>query len=374
MSDRRENVCVASEANDAEPFTLDHDVPLAPRTTLELGGAARYFAIVRSEAEIVAALAWAERERVPALALGDGSNVIVSDAGFPGLVLDVRLRGIEVRAATDAHGAPCVHLTAAAGEVWDELVALTVERGWQGLECLSGIPGRVGATPIQNVGAYGQEVADTVVAVGVIDRKDRRPRTLGPTELAFGYRDSALKRAPERYVVTWVRFELRVGGRVQIRYAELARALTDRAQPSLDEVRRAVLSLRRAKSMVLDPRDPNRRSAGSFFMNPIVAPDVAENVVARAIASGIASAPDDVPRWMQPDGRVKLAAAWLIERAGFAKGTRIGNVGLSSAHALALVHHGGGTTAELLAFAERIRDRVRECFGIDLEREPVLVG
>ncbi len=356
------------------PFGPQRAVPLAPRTTLELGGTAAFLTPILAESDIAPALEWAEKESLPVFVLGGGSNLIVSDAGFRGLVLAMESRGVTTLRSENDRGEACMRVTAAAGEPWDELVALTVRNGWQGLECLSGIPGLVGATPVQNVGAYGQEVADTIVAVGVVDRKSRMARTLAPRECQFAYRDSALKRDSERYVVSWVCFELRVGAPPALRYAELQKALADHPSPSLDVVRETVIALRRKKSMVLDAFDPNRRSAGSFFTNPIVSPETAAHVVARAMAAGIVKTASEVPRWPEKDGRVKLAAGWLIERAGVTKGTRVGNVGISSAHALALVHHGGGTTAELLALADDVRRRVREAFGVELEREPVLLG
>lgn len=356
---------------DLEP---ERDVPLAPRTTLGLGGAARHLVRVGGEADVVRALAWAEARGLPVFVLGGGSNLIVPDEGFEGLVLAMESRGIATLDVENAGGEPCVRVTAAAGEPWDAFVATTVQRGWQGLECLSGIPGLVGATPVQNVGAYGQEVADTIAAVGVVDTRTRRSRTLRPDECGFAYRDSALKRDPSRFVVTWVTFELRVGAPPALRYAELQKALASTPSPTLAATRETVIALRRKKSMVLDTSDPNRRSAGSFFTNPIVSAAVADEVVRRALAAGLARDAAEVPRWPEKDGRVKLAAGWLIERAGITKGLRDGNVGVSSAHALALVHHGGGTARELLALAERIRGAVREAFGVELEREPVLLG
>jgi len=355
------------------PLAPQRAVPLAPRTTLELGGAAAYLLSIRAESEIAPALEWAEREALPVFVLGGGSNLLVSDAGFRGLVLAMESRGIATLRSDNDRGEACMRVTAAAGEPWDELVALTVRNGWQGLECLSGIPGLVGATPVQNVGAYGQEVADTIVAVGVVDRRTKVARSLTAQECLFAYRDSALKRDPERYVVSWVCFELRIGAPPALKYAELQKALPDHPSPTLDVVRETVIALRRKKSMVLDAFDPNRRSAGSFFTNPIVSSETAERVVARALAAGIVKAPSEVPRWPEKDGRVKLAAGWLIERAGVVKGTRVGNVGISTAHALALVHHGGGTTTELLALADDVRRKVREAFGVELEREPVLL-
>jgi UDP-N-acetylmuramate dehydrogenase len=356
------------------PLAPEHDVPLAPRTTLELGGPAQALVRIRSEEEVAPALAWAEARGLPVLVLGGGSNLVVADAGFAGLVLSMESRGIATSRTEGSDGAPRMHVTAAAGEPWDAFVAHTVAEGWQGLECLSGIPGLVGATPVQNVGAYGQEVADTIVAVGVVDRRTKRARTLTPSECAFGYRDSALKRAPDHFVVTWVTFALRIGAPPALRYAELQKALATSPAPTLAQVRETVIALRRTKSMVLDPADPNRRSAGSFFTNPLVAPEVAEQVIARALGTGLVRDAAAVPRWPEKDGRVKLAAGWLIERAGIEKGLRRGPVGISSAHALALVHHGGGTTKELLALADEVRARVHDVFGVTLEREPVLVG
>ncbi|MCB9595540.1 MAG: UDP-N-acetylmuramate dehydrogenase [Sandaracinaceae bacterium] len=334
---------------------IQEHVPLAPRTSLELGGPARFFVEATDDTMVAEALAWAARRGVPARVLGGGSNLVVADAGFDGLVIEMAQRDLQI----DGN-----RVRAAAGEPWDVLVARCVDAGLAGLECLSGIPGRVGATPIQNVGAYGQEVAETIRAVRALDRATGHEQLLTPAQCAFGYRDSMFKRDPDRFVVLEVTFELVAGGAPALRYAELARAFEGDASPSLSEVREKVIALRRTKSMVIDASDPNRRSAGSFFTNPIVAPEVADAVVAASEAP--------VPRWPTEDGRVKLAAGWLIEQAGMSKGTRRGAVGISSAHALGLVHHGGGTTAQLLALADEVRDAVRARFGVTLEREPVL--
>jgi UDP-N-acetylmuramate dehydrogenase len=248
------------------------------------------------------------------------------------------------------------------------------------LECLSGIPGRVGATPIQNVGAYGQEVGEHLHHVRVVDRESLEVRTLSPDECELGYRDSVFKRQPDRYVVTEVGFALVPDGAPTVRYTELERALIGAPDASsLATVRDAVLALRRKKSMVIDEDDPNRRSAGSFFTNPIVSASIADRLVERAVADGLVPRAADVPRWEAapaPDGtpRTKLAAGWLIERAGIAKGTRAGSVGISSKHALALVHHGGGTASELLTLARRVRDAVRDRFGVTITPEPTLWG
>jgi UDP-N-acetylmuramate dehydrogenase len=327
-----------------------HDVPLAPRTTLGLGGPAHRLVEATDEDGVVEALAWAEDQRLPVLVLGGGSNLVVE------------------------RSAGRVMLRVAAGEPWDALVAQTVHEGWAGLECLSGIPGSTGATPIQNVGAYGQEISQVIAAVHVWDRRTRRRRVLTPDECCFGYRHSAFKHDPDAVVVLAVDLALRPGGAPTVRYGELARALDGAPAPSLAEVRERVLALRRGKSMVLDPADPNHRSAGSFFTNPVVEVAVADALVEQALREGLVERAAAVPRFPAEAGRVKLAAAWLIEAAGFRKGERRGAVGISSRHALALVHHGGGRTRELLAFAEEIRARVRERFGVVLEREPVLVG
>lgn len=355
------------DASDAPPGVRPGE-PLAGRTTLELGGAAEHFLEATGPGDIVDGLRWTRERGLPASLLGGGSNVVVADRGVAGLVIDVGTRGVTLR----REGAQ-VWVTAAAGEPWDALVARTVEDGLAGLECLSGIPGRVGATPIQNVGAYGQEVAETIRRVKVLDRRTLEERELGPQECGFSYRDSYFKKNPERYVVLEVTFALVPGGAPCVRYGELARALGD-GPPTLERTRSTVLALRGRKSMVLDPADENRRSAGSFFTNPIVGAAEAGRVMARALELGVVASTGEVPSWPAGEGRVKLAAGWLIERAGIARGLRRGPVGVSSRHALALVHHGGGRTRDLLDLARHVRDTVRERFGVTLRPEPVLLG
>jgi UDP-N-acetylmuramate dehydrogenase len=341
---------------------IQADVPLAERTTLELGGPARYFVEVATEEALAEAVAFAEGRELAVRVLGGGSNLVVRDEGVDALVIAMGLRGI----AWEPDG----RVTVAAGEPWDAFVAASVERGLAGLECLSGIPGLVGATPIQNVGAYGQDVSQTVERVRVLERRTGLTLELPASALDFAYRDSALKRDPDRAVVLDVTFGLIPEGAPRLTYSELTKAMAGR-EPTLERVRETVIALRRTKSMVIDPADPNRRSAGSFFTNPIVAPAEADEVVRRALARGVVSDTAQVPRW--PEGeRVKLAAGWLIEKAGIHKGLRRGTVGVSSAHALALVHHGGGTTKELLALEAEVRAAVRAAWGIELEREPVL--
>jgi UDP-N-acetylmuramate dehydrogenase len=345
------------------PLGVREGVALAPYTTMGVGGPARWFVEATDEGTLHQAVAWAHARGVALRILGGGSNVVVADGGVDALVVHIGLRGVSTREMRDA-----VDVTAAAGEPWDDLVARTVAHGWAGLECLSGIPGFVGATPLQNVGAYGQEVSDTVVAVRALDTRSGDTVTLSPEQCGFAYRDSAFKsREPGRYVVVAVTYRLRPGGAPTLGYADVARDLTARGvmAPTLSDVRTSVIAIRRTKSMVLDPRDPNRRSCGSFFTNPIVSSAVADNVVRRATDG-------TVPRWPQADGSVKLSAAWLIERAGFRRGQRDGVVGLSTAHALAVVAHDGARAADVLAFARRLQASVAERFGVSLALEPAV--
>jgi len=348
------------------------EVPLSGLTTLELGGPARALVEIEREGDLVEALRWAGAEGLPAIVLGGGSNVVVADDGYPGLVVRMATRGVDARRDADETS---VLVTAAAGEVWDDFVAGAVEERWGGLECMSGIPGTVGATPIQNVGAYGQEVGDVVVSARVLDRGTFGIRELSGEECGFGYRDSVFRRASQRFVVLAVTYRLRPHAPGTVRYSELARHLgPGSAAPSLAAVREAVIELRRSKSMVLEPSDPNRRSVGSFFVNPLVTREAAGRVVSRACELGDAVAPENVPAHEVGGGMVKLPAAWLVEHAGFPTGTRRGPVGVSSRHSLALVHHGGGTSAALISLAREIRGAVAERYGVQLEPEPVFVG
>jgi UDP-N-acetylmuramate dehydrogenase len=358
---------VARDAADAvTTLTVRERVALAPLTTLGVGGEARWFVTASDEATIVAAHAWARRRGVALRVLGGGSNLLVADGGVDALVVHVGLRGVTVR---ESNGA--VELTAAAGEPWDGLVRHAVEHEWAGLECLSGIPGLVGATPIQNVGAYGQEVSDTVATVRALDTQSGEITTLPAARCGFAYRESVFKRGePGRWIVLAVTYRLRPGGAPMLGYADVAArlALPGAASSTLADVRAAVLTIRRGKSMVLDdPADPNRRSCGSFFLNPILDAAAAGAVAARAGAASM-------PRWSQPDGRVKLSAAWLIEHAGFARGERAGPVGLSSRHTLAIIAHDGARASDVLAFARRLQSAVETRFGVRLSPEPVFWG
>ncbi len=334
---------------------------LADLTTLRLGGPARRVVDATTEDELVAAVRAADDAGEPLLVVGGGSNLVVADEGFDGTVVRVLTRGLAVDA--DACSGASIHVQA--GEPWDDLVARAVAEGWVGVEALSGIPGSTGATPIQNVGAYGQEVAQTISAVRVYDRHDRAVRTFFADRLDFSYRHSRFKAEPGRHVVLTVSFQLRLGDLgAPVAYAELARTLGVEVgeRAPLAEVREAVLGLRRGKGMVLDAADHDTWSAGSFFTNPVLTPEQADAL------------PADAPRFPQGDGSVKTSAAWLIDHAGFAKGYGHGAVSLSTKHPLALTNRGGATTAELLDLAREVRDGVERAYGVRLVNEPVLVG
>ena len=345
---------------------LREHVALAPLTTFGVGGAARWLVEARSEDDVLEAVRWAGERRVPLFVLGGGSNLLVPDAGFPGLVLRVGLLGvIQEGCAFDV----------AAGENWDEFVQATVEAGCAGVECLAGIPGTVGGTPVQNVGAYGQEVSETIESVRALDRTTGQFVELGHAACGFRYRESVLNTTERgRYIVTRVRFRLRHGGEPTLKYVDLRKHFglgsgPHVVSPSLTEVAEAVREIRAKKGMVIRAGDPDARSAGSFFKNPVVGE---ETVVRVARAAAVPEA--DVPRWPAGTARVKLPAAWLLEKAGFVKGFGDGRVGISSKHTLALVNRGGATFADVAAFQDEIVGCVAEKFGVVLEREPVLLG
>ncbi len=336
-------------------------VPLAPLTTLELGGHARFLVEATDVRTVAEALVWARAAGVPAVTLGRGSNVVVADAGYDGLVVRIAVPGFEVERDRG-------RVRVGAGERWDDVVARTVAEGLAGLECLSGIPGTAGATVIQNVGAYGQEVSEVIESVSVLDRSTLEQGRLSADECVFGYRASRFRIGEPRYVVLGLMLRLRPGGEATLRYPELVRALAPSGTgPTLEEVRGAVLELRRAKSMLIEEEDPNRRSVGSFFVNPVVASAVVADLAERC---GVA----EVPTFPAGPGSCKIPAAWLVERCGFRRGMRRGAVGVSSRHALALVHHGGGTAGELVGLAREIRGAVRDRFAIDLRPEPTFLG
>jgi UDP-N-acetylmuramate dehydrogenase len=340
----------------------EHPVLLRDHTTLRLGGPARAWVRATTEAELVEAVRRADEAGEPVLVLGGGSNLVVADEGFDGTVVEVATTGVEADVEGDDPTCGGVVVTVAAGESWDALVAAAVERHWVGVEALSGIPGSVGATPIQNVGAYGQEVSSTISKVRVWDRRLRGVRTFAAADCGFGYRTSRFKADPSRHVVLDVTFQLRQGELgTPVEYAELARALgvEPGARAPLPDVRRAVLALRAGKGMVLDAGDHDTWSAGSFFTNPVL---------------DAADVPPEAPAWPQPDGSVKTSAAWLIERSGFGKGYGTGAARVSTKHTLALTNRGDATTDDLLALAREVRAGVEARFGIRLVNEPVLVG
>ncbi|HSB08368.1 MAG TPA: UDP-N-acetylmuramate dehydrogenase [Blastocatellia bacterium] len=349
---------------------LRENVPLAPMTTLGIGGPARYFADVSSAEELSAGVEWSRSRGISLFVLGGGSNIVVADGGFPGLVLRVCISGVEATVRGDQ-----VEVDAGAGEEWDSLVGHCVANNWSGLECLSGIPGRVGATPIQNVGAYGQETSETLVSIEATDLTELRMIRLSSSECEFGYRTSRFKtRDRDRFVITRVSYRLTVGGAPAVRYPELQRYLTGLRinSPTVADVRKAVLAIRRRKAMVIDPNDIDSRSVGSFFVNPALTREQFEKFKSRA--SGLVSNLDEIPSFPAPDGLVKLSAAWLIERAGIMRGHARGNVGTSSKHALAIINRGGGTASEVMELKELIQSRVFDSFGIALAPEPVFVG
>lgn len=338
----------------------DSPTPLSAYTTLGLGGPALRVVEAKTQEEIILGVRESARNGEPLLLLAGGSNVVIADEGFPGTVLLIRSTGFESVAADDGHMVVRVE----AGQHWDEFVSEAVSRGWSGVECLSGVPGAAGGTPIQNVGAYGQEVSDTIVAVSVYDREAGDVREFSPEDCRFEYRNSLFKHS-ERWVVLDVTFRLRVDPlSAPIAYAELARALgvAQGERVPLQHARDTVLRLRRGKGMVLDAADPDTRSVGSFFTNPVLS------------ASAYEELGPDVPGWPGPDGVVKVPAAWLIEQAGFTKGYQRGPVAISSKHTLALTNPGTGTTKDLLALAAEIRDGVLARFGVRLHPEPVLVN
>jgi len=334
-------------------------VSLADYTTLRIGGLADKFVEVSTEEDLITAVRDADAAREPVLLLSGGSNVVIGDDGFRGTVIRIATRGIRVE--QDMCSGAMVHI--AAGEDWDAVVQRAIAEEWSGLESMSGIPGLTGSTPVQNVGAYGHEVAETIASVRVWDRVDNQVRTMFAADCEFSYRNSRFKADPSRYVVLDVTFQLKLGDlSAPVGYAELARVLDVEpgSRAPMTEVREAVLGLRRSKGMVLDPDDHDTWSAGSFFTNPIL--------------DTPAEVPAGAPQWPQPDGRVKTSAAWLIEHAGVSKGFALGAAAVSTKHTLALTNRGNATAKELLSLAAHVRAEVQQAFNITLINEPVLVN
>jgi UDP-N-acetylmuramate dehydrogenase len=342
-------------------IVIQENIALAPLTTLNVGGAARFFVSAANETEVVSAIQFAESNDLPLFILGGGSNILIADTGFDGLVLQINLKGIE-------HQENIV--TAQAGEDWDQVVAFCIKKNLAGIECLSGIPGFVGGTPVQNVGAYGQEVAETIKIVRVFDRKSKEILELTNSDCKFSYRTSIFNSTEKnRFVVLAVTYTLVLNGQPQIVYKDLQHHFGEH-RPNLLETRQAVLHIRRAKSMVIDEFDPNSKSAGSFFKNPIVAKTALAEIETIAKKLQI----ENVPSFTFDDNNVKIPAAWLIEKSGFHKGYKFGNVGLSTKHTLALINCGNANAQEILDFKQEIQNKVRLTFKVELKPEPILVG
>ena len=374
-------------------MTIQENIALAPLTTLQVGGAARYFAELKREDDVREALLFAKTRNLPLFVLGGGSNLVIADSGWPGLVLKIAIGGIATPQPKEAAG-NAVLFSVGAGVNWDDFVALAVSQNCAGIECLSGIPGSVGATPVQNVGAYGQEVGDTIESVRAFDlqapdSQDKRivlvPKVLPKPACRFRYRSSIFNSTERgRYIILRVNYRLKRGGAPTLKYADLQKHFADRLQasspasekkmPSLAETREAVRAIRRSKGMMIIPGDDDCRSAGSFFKNPLLSEEQFHDLAARTAATGqqIPSYPAARPR--TKDARHKVSAAWLVEHSGFSKGYALGPAGISHKHALALINRGDAKASDLVGLKDEIQRRVKDAWGIMLDPEPVFVG
>ena len=347
-------------------MNVQENVSLAPLTTMKVGGPARYFVESKTIAEVQGAVAFARSRNLPLFVLGGGSNLVVSDAGWPGLVMKVGITGIDER---NENGKAIFDV--GAGEEWDKFAARAVARNCTGVECLSGIPGSVGGTPVQNVGAYGQEVAETIESVLTLDLRDDQIRELCGEACEFSYRTSIFNTSEQgRYIILRVTYGLTPGGQPRIEYADLKRHFSGWQQiPTLADTREAVRRIRASKAMLITPGDADSRSVGSFFKNPVLSSEQHEDLSRRAAARGV-----QIPSYPALDAQHKISAAWLLEHSGFSKGYGSDRVGISSKHALAIVNRGGATAADVVALKEHIQHRVQEIWGICLQPEPVFVG
>jgi UDP-N-acetylmuramate dehydrogenase len=345
---------------------LQENIPLAPLTTLQVGGPARYFTEATTAGEVQEALAFAQGRSLHVFVLGGGSNLVVSDAGWPGLVLKIGITGIE---ESEEDGR--IRFEVGAGEQWDKFVARAVARDCAGVECMSGIPGSVGGTPVQNVGAYGQEAAETIDSVQVFDQRDGQIRELCNEACGFSYRTSIFNTAERgRFIILKVSYLLTPGGAARVEYADLKKYFLGRNHaPSLAETREAVRQIRSRKAMLITPDDEDCRSAGSFFKNPVLSPSAFEDLNARATEKGLT-----IPNYPALEAQRKVSAAWLVEHSGFERGFSIGQVGISRKHALAIVNRGHATAADIVALKNQIQERVRHIWGVRLDAEPVMVG
>jgi UDP-N-acetylmuramate dehydrogenase len=344
---------------------IQENIKLAPLTTMGVGGPARFFVEASSTEEVREATGYAKSRNLPLFILGGGSNLVVSDAGWPGLVLKVSLLGINHR-----HGHGTAYFDVGAGEDWDSFVAATVQHHCAGIECLSGIPGSVGGTPVQNVGAYGQEVAQTIDSVVALDIESGEEEEFEKSDCGFGYRSSIFNTSARgRYVILRVTYALVHDGHPRLAYADLQKHFAGRGEPTLAEVREAVRQIRASKGMLLTPGDPDARSAGSFFKNPVLTENEFESLKRKASERGL-----EIPNYPALAARRKVSAAWLVEQSGFSKGFGNGHVGISRKHALAIVNRGGATSAEVVQLKNEIQARVQQQWEIQLEPEPVLLG
>ncbi len=351
---------------------LQENIPLAPLTTFRLGGPARFFVEAQSVGEVEEAVRFAQSKQLSLFVLGGGSNLVVADSGWPGLVLKVAISGIEPRTGHDHNKDGKTLFDVGAGESWDRFVSHAVLAHCAGVECLSGIPGSVGGTPVQNVGAYGQEVSETIESVEVFDRNDGQVRELCREACGFTYRASIFNTTERgRFIIVRVTYALTPGGEPHLAYADLASAISQAARlvPISPRLARRCATFAPCKGMLLVAGDPDCQSAGSFFKNPVLSEAQHEDLKKRATAKGFA-----VPSYPALEKNKKVSAAWLVEKSGFARGYGFGHVGISSKHALAIVNRGGATAAEVLALKDQIQQRVEEIWDVRLEPEPVMVG
>lgn len=348
---------------------LQENIPLAPLTTFKIGGPARFLVDANSVADVQQAVSFARSRDLPLFVLGGGSNLLIADAGWPGLVIRIAIAGIEQTSSPDEEGK--IHFEVGAGESWDKFVSRAVIGRCAGVECLSGIPGSVGGTPVQNVGAYGQEVSETISSVQVLDLKDIQIRELRNQACEFRYRASIFNTTEcGRFIVLRVTYALLPEGKPHITYADLKRQFADHGtSPNLAETREAVRHIRALKGMLIVPGDPDCQSAGSFFKNPVLSEEQHRDLERRAFARGLT-----VPSYPALETNKKISAAWLVEHSGFAKGFRSHRAGISNKHALAIVNRDEATAADIVTLKEQIQNRVQEIWGIFLEPEPVMIG
>lgn len=352
-------------------LSIRENVALAPYTTLGVGGPARFLVSIKHEDQVPEALEFARTQACPVLILGSGSNILVSDSGFPGVIVRMEIRGIQPLDEDNSE-----FISVAAGEIWDGFVQRCVEQNLAGVECLSGIPGTVGGAPVQNIEAYGQEISDVILSIRALDRETNSIEELSGRDCRFGYRTSIFNTTHrDRYIILKVAFSLRPYGKPRIQYKDLENYFSGRSKtPSIGEVRRAVIKIRESKGMILHQTDDDIKSAGSFFKNPVLEPDEATGIENSARDRGLLASTENLPRYTAPSGKVKLPAAWFVEQAGFEKGYTRGNVGISSKHALALVNKGDAQAREFIDLMHIIQDKVHSEFGIDLLPEPTLLG